>query len=158
MPDILSLSTPLGYLGLEVHSDSLIRVYLPQSHQIPVKNLAKNVKHSIQNHIDALSYYFKRHQSIDKRLVVIPSGTPFQKKVWLALLDIPYGHTTTYGSLANQLKTSPRAIGNACRKNPLPLFIPCHRVVARNNLGGYAGATQGKNLDIKQWLLNHEQQ
>ena len=69
---------------------------------------------------------------------------------------IPYGKTKSYGELAQELKTSARAIGNACRHNPLPIIIPCHRIVAKNNLGGYNGATEGKMLNIKEWLLQHE--
>lgn len=83
-------------------------------------------------------------------------GTEFQKRVWRALCAIPPGTTKTYGELAKQLNTSPRAIGNACRKNPLPIIIPCHRVVAKNSLGGYAGARIGNLLEIKKWLLRYE--
>ena len=58
--------------------------------------------------------------------------------------------------LAKELKTGARAIGNACRKNPIPIVIPCHRVVAQHHIGGYAGQTEGEIVDIKKWLLNHE--
>ena len=62
----------------------------------------------------------------------------------------------TYGELAKLLNSSARAVGGACRANPISLVIPCHRVVASNGLGGYGGATAGKRLAIKQWLLEHE--
>lgn len=84
------------------------------------------------------------------------SGTPFQQKVWHALCDIPPGQVMTYGELAKNLKSSPRAVGGACRANPLPIIVPCHRVVARNSLGGYSGATSGANMNIKMALLRHE--
>ena len=58
--------------------------------------------------------------------------------------------------LAKWLKSGPRAVGNACRANPIPIIIPCHRVVAQNHIGGYSGETQGRKLDIKKWLLQHE--
>ncbi len=84
------------------------------------------------------------------------SGTAFQKKVLRELSLIPYGETVTYGEIAKKLNSSPRAVGNACRRNPIPLIIPCHRVVAANGLGGYDGDTAGGRLSIKRFLLQHE--
>jgi methylated-DNA-[protein]-cysteine S-methyltransferase len=84
------------------------------------------------------------------------NGTEFQKKVWRALQTIPTGKTLTYGELAKKLQTSPRAIGQACRTNPIPVIIPCHRIVAANHLGGYAGKQSGKMMKIKTCLLEHE--
>lgn len=84
------------------------------------------------------------------------SGTPFQVSVWRALCAIPPGATRSYGALAEQLGSSARAIGNACRANPIPIIIPCHRVIARHGLGGYGGAVAGAQLDIKSRLLAHE--
>lgn len=86
----------------------------------------------------------------------LPPGTPFQQQVWQLLQDIPYGETRRYGELAAQIGSSARAVANACRANPLPLLIPCHRVVAANGTGGYMGQTGGEGLAIKQWLLQHE--
>lgn len=81
-------------------------------------------------------------------------GTPFQRRVWEAMRAIPPGETRTYGELARELKSSPRAVGGACRANPVPLLIPCHRVVAANGLGGYAGDTGGGDrLILKRRLL-----
>ncbi|MBF0187505.1 MAG: methylated-DNA--[protein]-cysteine S-methyltransferase [Magnetococcales bacterium] len=69
-----------------------------------------------------------------------PEGTPFQRRVWKALLDhTPTRGTLTYGALAKAAGTAPRAVGQAMRRNPIPLLIPCHRVVAANGLGGYQG-------------------
>lgn len=84
------------------------------------------------------------------------AGTPFQRRVWNALRDIPPGRTETYGDLARRLGTSARAVGGACRANPCPIVVPCHRVVATNGLGGFAGDTSGRKLDVKRWLLRHE--
>ncbi len=84
------------------------------------------------------------------------AGTAFQQSVLKALRQIPYGCTQTYGDIAKKLNTSPRAVGNACRRNPIPIIIPCHRVVAANGLGGYDGATEGVLLDMKYRLLRHE--
>jgi methylated-DNA-[protein]-cysteine S-methyltransferase len=83
-------------------------------------------------------------------------GTAFQRRVWRALSIIPPGQVRTYGELARSLASSPRAVGNAARANPWPLVVPCHRLVASQGLGGYGGATQGRGLAIKRWLLAHE--
>jgi methylated-DNA-[protein]-cysteine S-methyltransferase len=83
-------------------------------------------------------------------------GTDFQQRVWGALRRIPAGTAVTYGQLARRLGTGPRAVGGACRANPCPIIVPCHRVVAKNGLGGFAGDTRGRRLQIKQWLLRHE--
>lgn len=76
----------------------------------------------------------------DFELPLAPAGTPFQRLVWAALSAIPYARTITYGALATEVKTSPRAAGMACGANPIPLIIPCHRVLgAGGQLGGYSG-------------------
>jgi methylated-DNA-[protein]-cysteine S-methyltransferase len=84
------------------------------------------------------------------------AGTAFQRRVWAALCAIPPGRTRTYGELAADLHTSPRAVGGACRSNPCPIVVPCHRVVGAAGLGGFAGDTSGRKLAIKRWLLRHE--
>jgi len=85
----------------------------------------------------------------------LPRGTVFQHRVWDALLELAPGETMTYGALAGRLSTSPRAIGGACRANPIPILIPCHRIVGSRNAGGYMGREK-KNIDIKSFLLAHE--
>jgi methylated-DNA-[protein]-cysteine S-methyltransferase len=84
-------------------------------------------------------------------------GTRFQKRVWRALQQIPPGQTRTYGDLARRLRTSPRAVGQACKANPVSVLVPCHRVVSAGGMGGYGGAVAGGRMKIKQWLLEHEQ-
>jgi len=83
-------------------------------------------------------------------------GTPFQQTVLLALRQIPPGQIKTYGQLAHELGSAPRAIGQALRRNPFPIFFPCHRVVAQRSLGGFAGHTDGHLPQVKAWLLAHE--
>jgi len=82
-------------------------------------------------------------------------GTAFQKRVWQAISEIPLGETQSYSDIAKKIGSGPRAVANACGANVLPIIIPCHRVVAKNGLGGYMqGHPQG--LMIKKWLLQHE--
>lgn len=81
-----------------------------------------------------------------------PQGTAFQQAVWAAIARVPYGTTVTYGTLAAMIgrPTAVRAVANACGKNPLPIRIPCHRIVARHGSGGYTG---GLPLKLRLWAL-----
>lgn len=88
------------------------------------------------------------------QLPLKPLGSSYQQRVWNALLVIPVGRTMTYGELACLLQSSPRAIGQACKTIPLALFIPCHRIVGKNNQGGYMGRASA--LHYKLALLKHE--
>lgn len=82
-------------------------------------------------------------------------GTAFQQRVWQAISAIPVGQTYTYSQLAEKVGSGPRAVANACGANKLPLLIPCHRVLAKNGVGGFMQG-QSHGLAIKQWLLAHE--
>jgi methylated-DNA-[protein]-cysteine S-methyltransferase len=83
-------------------------------------------------------------------------GTVFQSSVWQALRQIASGSTQSYGELAKLLHSAPRAVGQACGANPIPVIIPCHRVLARDGLGGFMNSAGGNPLAIKRWLLQHE--
>jgi methylated-DNA-[protein]-cysteine S-methyltransferase len=90
----------------------------------------------------------------DFDLKLRPHGTEFQRKLWSALRDIPYGQTASYGDVAHRLDSGPRAVGGACGRNPLPIVIPCHRVLASGGkMGGYSGMD---GLDTKRFLLRLE--
>jgi methylated-DNA-[protein]-cysteine S-methyltransferase len=80
-------------------------------------------------------------------------GTDFRNKVWAEICKIPIGQVLSYSELARKLGSGARAVANACRDNPFPGIIPCHRIVAVAGLGGYAGETSGKLLEIKKKLL-----
>jgi len=86
-------------------------------------------------------------------LPLAPQGTSFQCRVWAAMRAIPFGETATYGELGDRLRSSARAVGGACGRNPIPIIIPCHRVLARHGLGGYSGAG---GLRTKRALLRTE--
>lgn len=103
----------------------------------------------------ALRSYFG-NPGMSFRLPLKLDGTAFQQRVWRALQRIPAGRTLSYGVLAKKLDTSARAVGNACRANPVPIVVPCHRVVAANGMGGFMGKRSGSSLNLKHWLLAHE--
>jgi len=84
------------------------------------------------------------------------TGTDYQCRLWSALRDVPTGETRTYGQLAKQLRSGAQAIGQACRRNPVPIVVPCHRILSQSGIGGYAGAVEGEKLGFKQALLMHE--
>lgn len=110
---------------------------------------------SVQDVINQLQEYFLDAGNVFTLNTAV-RGTPFQQRVWHQMQRIPVGETRTYGDLAKKLKTSPRAVGAACRSNPLPIIIPCHRVVAAHGMGGFMGKQSGRAMLIKQWLLRHE--
>lgn len=88
-------------------------------------------------------------------------GTPFQQRVWKALQEIPFGETRTYAQIAEEVGSpgGSRAVGQANRRNPIPVVVPCHRVIASGGgLGGYSGALSGAGIDTKHWLLQHERE
>lgn len=88
-------------------------------------------------------------------LPLAPAGTPYRQRVWEALLRIPFGRTVSYAELAAAVGGSARSIGQANRCNPIPIVIPCHRVVGRTGIGGYSG---GEGLEVKRHLLALERE
>jgi methylated-DNA-[protein]-cysteine S-methyltransferase len=108
-----------------------------------------------QEAVRQLQTYFRDPQHRFS-LPLQPIGTPFQLRVWDALRRIPAGLTRSYGEVARYLGSGARAVGGACRANPIPVIIPCHRVVAAHGMGGFMGVTAGRGLQLKQCLLAHE--
>ena len=100
-----------------------------------------------------IELYFDGQLSEFKTPIDVSEGTPFQNSVWMKLLDIPYGGTATYREIAEGVGRpgAARAVGNAVGANPIPIVIPCHRVLASNGLGGYSSG-----IDIKKVLLRVE--
>jgi methylated-DNA-[protein]-cysteine S-methyltransferase len=89
-------------------------------------------------------------------LALSDAGTAHQRAVWTALRAIPPGEVHTYAQLARLAGGSARSVAAACKANPWPIIVPCHRVIARDGLGGYCGTTRGRALETKRWLLRHE--
>ncbi len=132
-------------LLLESPSQESLQLY----HPTKIKNPAvKQAYEQIQQYLNQASTQF--NASFYQQ-----HGTAFQQRVWQAIAAIPLGQVASYGQIAGQIGSGPRAVANACGANSIPLIIPCHRVVAQNGLGGFM---QGKEngLLIKRWLLAHE--
>ncbi len=153
-------STDLATIGLQFDGSKLIKVkYLnkqsaEKAHKSSQKTPPGKITEAVKNKIEQYLEPGSKTKSI--KVDVLLNVTPFQKKVLSQLQKIPYGETRTYGEIAKILKTSARAVGNACRNNPVPIIIPCHRVVAADGLGGYDGARSGNLLKIKRRLLEME--
>jgi len=145
------LATPFCHLGACFSGTLLTRLdFLPATAQPTAMPDAR-----VQRLVNELAAYW-RNPEHRFRLPFAPAGTPFQLRVWQALMEIAPGKPTTYGALARQLGTAARAVGQACGANPLPILIPCHRVVSAQGLGGFMHAASGAPLDFKSWLLAHE--
>ncbi len=114
---------------------------------------------SLVNEVEAQIHAYARDPGFVFDLPLAPQGTDFQRAVWQRLLGIPRGKVMQYGEMAEELLGSrggARAIGNACRNNPVPLVVPCHRVVSKQGLGGFAGDRAGGWVSLKTLLLRHE--
>lgn len=149
---IIATPLPRVHLGLQVRNGALVALdFLDESQRLRAPE-----DHTTQNAADQLARYFIAPDMVFT-CALAPRGTPYQQRVWTTLRAIPPGQTLNYGALAAKLGSGARAVGAACRANPLPIIIPCHRVVATSGLGGYSGAwDDGPELRIKAWLLAHE--
>ena len=147
--------SPLGELVLTASETALTGIYFPTSRQVPPLH---DVERGSGGEVlartrDQLSEYFARTRTTFD-LPLQPSGTPFELRVWEELRAIPFGATLSYSEIARRLGDvrSTRAVGAANGKNPIPIIVPCHRVVGANGeLTGFGGG-----LDRKRWLLEHE--
>lgn len=144
------MASPLGRLGIQARTALTSIDFV--SGRTPLKAPATPAARRVCAQLR--SYFADPHARFDLALDL--AGSAFQRRVWRALRRIPAGRAKSYGELARTLKSAPRAVGGACRANPVPIVIPCHRVVAAAGLGGFMGATGGRALAIKRWLLGHE--
>ena len=148
------IESPIGTLTLVASDKALMALYVGDE-KSPLKDSAtKNDQHPLllktQKQLDE---YFKG-QRLDFDLPLNPSGTAFQNKAWKALIKIPYGKVWSYGKQAEYLKApnAQRAVGGANGKNPIPVIIPCHRVIgSTGKLTGFSGG-----MAMKIFLLKHE--
>jgi methylated-DNA-[protein]-cysteine S-methyltransferase len=148
----LALESPIGTLVLRGDDRALAQLFLPLSRPRPRHSVGR-VPAPLAEAARQLDEYFagtRRSFSLDFEL----DGTEFQRRVWLALADIPYGETVSYGELARSVghPNAYRAVGSANGANPLAIILPCHRVIASDgSLGGYGGglATKQRLLDLE---------
>lgn len=148
--EVFVLQTPVGRLEISIQDEKIKLVKLNAGRPVACATSQFGLEVTQQ-----LNNYFGEPQ-FNFNLPLIQNGTEHQNKVWSALQKIPFGSVLTYGALAKKIGSSARAIGNACRNNPIPIIVPCHRIVAANDIGGFSGAKDGVLLSIKRDLLNHE--
>lgn len=144
---------PFGAMGIGTAGAVVTEMfYLPADtpEQAPANALAEQAARQLQAYCNDADYRFD--------LPLAMRGSEFQRRVWQTLRDIPRGQVRTYGELARHLDSVARAVGQACRSNPFPPLVPCHRVMAADGLGGFAGSDDqnGYTLGVKRWLLAHE--
>ena len=153
----LSIHTQLGPLSIAEEDGALVALDWGWGRDQDATPLLRLAREQLQAYFDGALRRFD--------LPLAPAGTVFRRRVWWALADIPFGQTCSYGALAARLAVedgetagsmsrSARAVGGAVARNPLPIILPCHRVVGATGLGGYSG---GDGLASKRALLRLEQ-
>ena len=146
MSNVINIETPIGLLYAR-GQETITHLGWARKVDTSPNTLLREAQRQIQ------AFFLGKLTLFD--LPLSPKGTPFQRRVWQNLESIPYGNTVSYGAVSATLSTSARAVGSACGANPIPLIIPCHRVVGRNGyLTGYSG---GSGVRTKEALLLLEQ-
>jgi methylated-DNA-[protein]-cysteine S-methyltransferase len=138
----LSLHSPIGDISVSEDAGAIVAVDWGWGRDQDATPLLRRARDQMQAFLDGELTEFD--------LPLAPAGTPYQRGVWRALCAIPYGETRSYIDIARAAGGSARSVGQANGRNPIPLIIPCHRVVATTHLGGYSG---GEGLATKRWLL-----
>ena len=142
----LSLHTPLGEVTISEDGGAIVALDWGRGRDQEATPLLCQARDELQEYFDGKRMSFN--------LPLAPEGSDFQKRVWAALCAIPPGETRSYADIAPTIGSAPRAVGGANGANPIPLFIPCHRVIAADgSLGGYSG---GDGPATKRYLLDHE--
>jgi methylated-DNA-[protein]-cysteine S-methyltransferase len=132
MPERLSVPSPVGPLVLEAEEDALVAIAWSREHATSGIPLLAETARQLE------AYFAGRLTIFD--LPLRPAGSDFEQQVWAQMQAIPFGRTRRYGELAAALGSAARAVGGACGRNPIPIVIPCHRVLAKAGLGGYSGS------------------
>jgi methylated-DNA-[protein]-cysteine S-methyltransferase len=143
----VSLLTPIGYLSVFSDGNAVIAIEFGRvTTSNTIDNITKNARQQLNAYFDGSLRQFD--------LPLNPTGTVFQQAVWRAILNISFSKTRTYSDIAADVSSSARAVGGACAANPIPIIIPCHRVLGKGGmLGGYSG---GEGPETKQVLLRRE--
>lgn len=150
-PADIVLDLPFGRFGIH-----LIGTQIREMQFLPPDTPLRAPREDAAQAIVAKIHAWLGAPSHPLQLPLCSRGTPFQRRVWHALTTIPAGQVKSYGTLAAELDTAARAVGQACGANPFPLAIPCHRVVGANGIGGFAHASDGYLILAKRWLLANE--
>ncbi len=168
MPDSISLPSPIGHLTVIADADAVVAIFFDVEHPGSPPDANDRAAASLAGAVTPvdlgenpvldraavqLDEYFRGTRT-EFDLPIAPRGTAFQQQAWGALCTIPFGETISYGEQARRLgdKNKSRAVGAANGKNPIPIVVPCHRVVGSNgHLTGFAGG-----IEVKAWLLDHE--
>lgn len=146
------LDTPVGRLRAVSDADALVRItWIPALDRLDAGMKADAVSRETVRQLDA---YFRGGLTCFDLPIRFLGGSEFERSVWEAMRDIPYGETWTYGMLADRVGGVARAVGGACGRNPIPVVVPCHRVVgASGRLVGFSG---GEGVESKRLLLDME--
>ena len=140
----ISFVSLLGPITIFEEGGKIVSLLFSYSEHSDSSPLLEKAKEEIEE------YFQGKRKTFD--LPLDAKGTEFQKRVWKELLDIRYGETLSYGEIGDRIGTKAyRAIGNDCGKNPIPILIPCHRVVGTDNIGGFS-----LGLDLKRKMLDIE--
>ncbi len=144
-------AVPFAVLGIATNGEAVTSLrYLPRN-TLPVAphdRVAARACREIERYLADPAYCF----TVPYRL----EGTPFQRRVWREIAKLFPIKTTSYGDIARRLGTAARPVGGACGANPVPLIVPCHRVLAAGGMGGFMGGKKSFPLSVKRWLLQHE--
>jgi methylated-DNA-[protein]-cysteine S-methyltransferase len=138
----LSISSPVGSLVLDEEGGAIVAIHWAEGERRNGSPLLAEAARQLE------AYFAGKLANFD--LPLRPAGSGFEHRVWDAMQRIPYGETRCYGDLASDIGSAPRAVGGACGRNPIPIVIPCHRVLGKAGLGGYSGSG---GLETKQTLL-----
>ena len=141
----LSLHTPIGDITISEDEGQVVALDWGWGRDQEETSLLCRARAQLDAYFDGADVRFD--------LPLAPFGTAYKQRIWRALCDIPLGQTRTYKEIALVAGGGPRSVGGANGANPIPILIPCHRVVASNGLGGYSGAG---GLDTKRFLLSLE--
>lgn len=139
----LAISSPLGPLTVFEDNGAVVAIEFGRAPGGDDTPLLREARRQLDSYFDGDLRQFS--------LPLAAGGSAFQRAVWTAISAIPYGETRTYGELAKTVRSAARAVGGACGRNPIPIVVPCHRVVgAAGRLTGYSG---GEGIDTKRTLL-----
>ncbi len=142
----ITLNSPVGQISVFADEDAIVALEFGKATDGQGSPLVAEAATQLQ------AYFTGKLHQFD--LPLAPAGTDFQRRVWNLMVEIPYGSSRSYGELSRILKSSPRAVGGACARNPIAIMIPCHRVLAAGGaIGGYSG---GVGTNAKRILLNLE--